>query len=64
MNIYTPIYVKQIINKDVMDSTGNSIVNSLSKPIWEKTQIRIYIFSGSLKKINKELKNIPREKCF
>ena len=36
MNTYTPMYVKQIINKDLMDSTGNSSQQSLKTYMGKK----------------------------
>ena len=43
MNTYTPIYVKQIINKDVMDSTGNSSQQSFKTYMGKNSNKNIYI---------------------
>ena len=43
MNTYTPMYVKQIINKDVMDSTGNSSQHSFKTYMGKNSNKNIYI---------------------
>ena len=44
INIYTLLYVKQIINKDVLDSTGNSTPYSLiTYMAKESEKKRVYV---------------------
>ena len=44
INIYTLLYVKQIINKDVLDSTGNSTQYSLiTYMAKESEKERVYV---------------------
>ena len=35
INVYTLVYIKQITNKDLLYSTGNSTQYCIMRPIWE-----------------------------
>ena len=38
INIYTLLYIKQIINKDLLDSTGNSIQYSVITSVGKESE--------------------------
>lgn len=44
INVYTPLYIKQITNHDLFYGTRNSIFNIFKLPIREKNLKKVYTY--------------------